>query len=134
MGIQRSYYFLSLPYLFGVPSIFGLSALHWLISQSAFISTTAGYGSDGTSYSDFDAFTAGYFSIGIILTLCTDSFMVVGLIFLGARTYSGDDCSVSNYVFATKDFEFSDWAPPKVFTCSIAVGAACYRREGEDAP
>jgi len=41
-GIQRSSYFISLPFKYGIPMMILITTLHWLISQSVFlVSTTA---------------------------------------------------------------------------------------------
>jgi hypothetical protein len=42
-GIQRSTYFISMPYKYGVPIMFANTVLHILISQSMFIVSTIAY-------------------------------------------------------------------------------------------
>ena len=46
-GIQRSTYFISMPFKFGIPLMGATTTLHWLVSQSTFlVSTTALYPSN----------------------------------------------------------------------------------------
>jgi hypothetical protein len=46
-GIQRSTYFISMPFKYGIPLMTATTTLHWLVSQSTFlVSTTALYPSN----------------------------------------------------------------------------------------
>lgn len=70
VGIQRSSYFLSLPYRFGIPLIICSGLLHCFISQSIFFVRVVSYG-------------IGFSPIGIILAFPFATAMVMALIAIG---------------------------------------------------
>jgi hypothetical protein len=68
-GIQRSNYFLSLPYRYSVALMTCSGLLHWLISQSVFVVQTVAYTPNFDRNQDMDASSIGYSSIGIIFAM-----------------------------------------------------------------
>lgn len=46
-GMQRSSYFLSVPFRYGTPLMISMATLHWLVSQSIFVAKTIGWAADG---------------------------------------------------------------------------------------
>jgi len=66
-GIQRSSYFVSMPWRYGIPLIAGTSILHWLISQSLFVIIAQSYQADGKVLDHGIVYING-FSIQAILT------------------------------------------------------------------
>src|SRR5436190_23263454 len=59
-GIQRSSYFISLPWRYGGPLIIGNTAMHWLMSQSVFLVNTTTYCPTGKVDKNWAWFTVGY--------------------------------------------------------------------------
>ncbi len=47
-GIQRSTYFLSIPWKYGIPLLVTMAFLHWSVSQSIFVTRIVSYFSDDT--------------------------------------------------------------------------------------
>ena len=62
-GIQRSSYFVSMPWKYGIPLISSMSVLHWLISQSVFVYVAEVYKADGTLDTDIPLVTGTGFSL-----------------------------------------------------------------------
>jgi hypothetical protein len=83
-GEQRSTYWLSLPWTYGLPLAFTSSILHWLISQSLFVARTEvldTYGApEEISYMDI-----GYSPIAILTSLLFGTAMVVVMVLNGFR-------------------------------------------------
>lgn len=121
-GMQRSHYFLSLPYWYSVPLMTCSGVLHWLISQSVFVVQTVAYTPDFQRNRSQDASSIGYSSIGIILALAVGSILVLALLVIGfARRYKAkpprDGGAVPPYPM------------PLASTCSAAISANCHRHE-----
>lgn len=70
-SLQRSSYFLSLPWRYALPLMLAFIAIHLLVSQSVFtVQTTAyGLGQDGASIPSTNASRLGYAPLGILLTI-----------------------------------------------------------------
>ncbi|KAK5070697.1 hypothetical protein LTR70_010474 [Exophiala xenobiotica] len=68
-GKQRSTYYLSLPYYYGVPLTLCLGLLHFLISQSIFLARVQWYHADGTINADKYLSDAGFSPLGILVTV-----------------------------------------------------------------
>ena len=123
-GIQRSSYFLSLPYRFAVPLIIVSGTLQWLISQSVFVVQTIGmaYGDSFYRYPVYDASMIGYSNIGTISCMIVGSVMMVALVMLGLcnsyrpRKYGEE-----------RRTDAQSYTMPLVSTCSAAISAACHR-------
>jgi len=58
VGLQRSTYFISLPWKYGLPQMMAVSFLHWTLSQSVFAVPVEMYSSDGSFSGRFT--TMGY--------------------------------------------------------------------------
>lgn len=130
-GIQRSSYFLSLPYAYGIPLIVISGVLHWMISQSIFVIQTIGYSqpaSKNPKKSDFDKAPAldgsvvGFSILGIVLSVSIGTAMVITL--LGLGTFKR---------YKAKKLENGEeaYAMPLVSTCSAAISAACHKNKGD---
>ncbi|KAI5246195.1 hypothetical protein E4T43_02765 [Aureobasidium subglaciale] len=111
-GLQRSTYFLSLPYRFAIPLLLLSGALHWLVSQSLFLASITTELRDGRSMAEDTVSTCGYSPLAMILTLGIGTIMLAGIIF-------GGYWSVSTGI-------------PLVGSCSAAVSAACHLPREED--
>lgn len=127
-GIQRSSYFLSLPYRFAVPLIIVSGALQWLISQSVFVVQTIGmaYGDSFYRYPVYDSSMIGYSNIGTIYCLIIGSVMVVALVMLGlCNSYRPRKYNEERKPHA------QSYTMPLVSTCSAAISAACHRPDDD---
>ncbi|KAI5276990.1 hypothetical protein E4T47_00244 [Aureobasidium subglaciale] len=111
-GLQRSTYFLSLPYRFAISLLLLSGALHWLVSQSLFLASITTELRDGRSMAEDTVSTCGYSPLTMILTLGIGTIMLAGIIF-------GGYWSVSTGI-------------PLVGSCSAAVSAACHLPREED--
>lgn len=115
-AIQRSSYFLSLPWKYAVPQMLVFIVLHWLVSQSVFTVQTSCYGPGvyGQRISSCDASRVGYSVLAILLTTLLG---VLLLFLLGIN-------SLRHYPKAPPDF-------PRMAVNSAAISANC-RRSPED--
>ena len=115
-GYQRSSYFLSLPYRYGIPLTICSGLLHWFISQALFLVRVVMY--DENNMDIADASRAGFSPIGIILAFSLACMLVIALVFTGfLRRYSGGEHAV-----------------PLFSTCSAAISAACHApKDDQDA-
>ena len=122
LGIQRSSYFLSLPYRYGIPAMLANSVLHWMTSQSFFVVQTVAYDLPDFTHRNttFDSSSIGYSSIGSIFCLFIWSIMVFGLLFLATKK------SYKNNTKIEKDDTYARYPMPLVRTCSAAISAACH--------
>jgi len=105
--MQRSSYFLSLPLRFGVPLQATLVALHWLISQSVFLTQADAYATDGSRVAVLDSSKIGYSMSAILATLAVCAGFLVVLAGFSLRRIAFDG--------------------PVVGTCSAAISAVCHR-------
>lgn len=123
-GIQRSSYFLSLPYRFSLPLMFASVVMHWLISQSVFVIQSIGvvYGTSFYRSPIYDSSLVGWSSIGMIYSLIVGFAMVVALVTLGSR---------NKYRPLERDKRLGtaaqSYTMPLVSSCSAAISAACHR-------
>ncbi|KAI1746713.1 hypothetical protein F4782DRAFT_523606 [Xylaria castorea] len=106
VGIQRSSYFISVPFRYGIPLNIFSALLHWLISQSFFISRITAIKPDGVEDYENTFSTLGYSPIAIIAMGITIFANLVLIILLGCRKYDGTMRMVS--------------------TNSMAISAACH--------
>jgi hypothetical protein len=81
-SIQRSFYFLSLPWTYALPLTTAFITLHWLISQSVFtVQTTAyGPGRDGQPVPFSNASRLGYSPLGILFTVLLEVALILALV------------------------------------------------------
>ncbi|KAI3323509.1 hypothetical protein HD806DRAFT_535336 [Xylariaceae sp. AK1471] len=106
VGIQRSSYFISLPWRYGIP-LYGSSALmHWLVSQSLFLARITALNPDGTLDTVNSFSTTGCSPIAVIITMVVGFVLVAAIILIGCRRYDGTMRMVS--------------------TNSLAISAACH--------
>ncbi|THW65872.1 hypothetical protein D6D20_01754 [Aureobasidium pullulans] len=111
-GMQRSTYFLSLPYRFASPLLVLSGALHWLVSQSLFLASITTELRDGRTLAEDTVSTCGYSPIAMVLTLSVGCLMLVGIVGVGFWKVSAD--------------------LPIVGSCSAAISAACHPPPGQD--
>lgn len=124
-GLQRSNFFLSLPYKYSL-TLMGLSSLlHWLISQCVFVVQTVAYQTpDFIRDKAMDASSIGFSSIGIIFAMITGSVLVILITSLGlARKYEAET--------PRKDGPIPPHSMPLVSTCSAAISANCHRHRDD---
>lgn len=111
-GVQRSSYFLSLPFRYGIPLALTVSLLHWLVSQSVFLVTAAAFQSSGARDYAADSYRIGFSSMGIILSLILGVILIAALLGLGCRKIT--------------------FRIPMVGTSSAAISAASHRPIEDD--
>ena len=120
-GIQRSSYYLSLPYRYSGTLMVLSGLLHFFISQSVFVVQTVAY---VPKYEPqrfernpvLDASCIGFSSLGIILALGTGCMFVLYLLFVGAR-----------FGPTVRKVRANEPCPmPLVSTCSAAISANCH--------
>ncbi|THX14844.1 hypothetical protein D6D17_03147 [Aureobasidium pullulans] len=111
-GMQRSTYFLSLPYRFASPLLVLSGALHWLVSQSLFLASITTELRDGRTLAEDTVSTCGYSPIAMVLTLSVGCLMLVGIVGVGFWKVSAD--------------------LPIVGSCSAAISAACHPPPGQE--
>lgn len=89
-GIQRSTFFFSLPYRYGLPCTICSGLLHWLISQSIFLVRTTMYNNDGSRKPAEDSSRVGFSPIGLIMALSLAVTVIIARVALGLlRRYPG---------------------------------------------
>jgi hypothetical protein len=107
-GVQRSAYFLSIPYMYSIPLQLALSLLHWLVSQSFFLARVEVYEalpSDNIPPSTINA--VGYSLYALIFVVALGGLMLFVLIsFVAGRRLRSPI--------------------PLVGGCSLAIAAACH--------
>lgn len=88
-SLQRSSYFLSLPWRYALPLMLAFITLHWLVSQSVFtVQTTAyGPGQDGAPIPSTNASRLGYSPLGILLTTVLGAVLILALVANSCRRY-----------------------------------------------
>lgn len=111
VGAQRSSYFLSLPYKYGIPLLATSSLLQWLISQSVFLIRTMNFDPTQTNTIANESDRVGFSPIGIIASFVLTLLMFVVLMLL-------------SFVMIFPNGESS---MPMTSTCSAAISAACHR-------
>ena len=108
-GLQRSTYWLSLPWTYGFPLAAASSLLHWLISQSLFVARTAILDTHGNT-EPISYMAIGYSPLAILVSIAFGSAMVITMIINGARKLDGGILVGNN---------------------SLAIAAACQRPKGD---
>ncbi|KAF1985605.1 hypothetical protein K402DRAFT_307201, partial [Aulographum hederae CBS 113979] len=117
---QRATYWLQIPPHYAVPMVLFSVSMHWLISQSIFLSKVQfldflgrpserfGAGGYGNMYGEYpgEVLAAGYSSMGIAVSLALGVVAVVVLVGVGARRLEGDMVVVGS--------------------CSAGIAAACH--------
>lgn len=82
IGMQRSSYFLSLPWKYAAPLMGFFILLHWLISQGIFLiqTSTFGPGANGERLPELDTSSRGFSLLGAILGGAVGAILVVALL------------------------------------------------------
>jgi len=106
-GMQRSSYFLLLPYRYGIPLSIAIGLLHWCISQAVFLVETTAFLPNGTRNPSADSSRVGFSSIGIVFGIIVGGVLILGLAGVGW--------------FRKLEFDL-----PIVSTNSAAISAACH--------
>ena len=114
-GDQRSTWFLSLPFRYGVPLIICSGLLHWFISQALFFVPVHLYNDDGTVDPSNRFSRTGFSPNGIILAFTLASTLVAALAVIGFVNRSPG----------------GERAVPLMSTCSAAITAACHAPEDD---
>ncbi|KAJ9224610.1 hypothetical protein DTO021C3_722 [Paecilomyces variotii] len=105
-GQQRSTYYLSLPYRYGIPLLIVSAMLHWLVSESIFYVEILQFNMYGKLMSNDRIVTCGFSPIAIIFAIGLGCLMVFAVLGLGLRWYQSN--------------------MPLVHGCSAAISAACH--------
>jgi hypothetical protein len=106
-GLQRSTYFLQLPYRFGFPLVVLSGTLHWLVSQSIFVVSMDGYDRDGKFSTSLNM--CGYSPIAMLVVVLLAAAMVATVVGFGYIPYKS--------------------GMPLAGSCSLAISAACHPDE-----
>ncbi|KAF1928320.1 uncharacterized protein M421DRAFT_63465 [Didymella exigua CBS 183.55] len=106
-GLQRSTYFLQLPYRFGIPLVVLSGTLHWLVSQSIFVVALDQYDRTGV-YND-SRISCGYSPVAMLVVVVLGIFMVATVVGFGYIPYRS--------------------GMPLAGSCSLAISAACHPDE-----
>lgn len=106
-GMQRSSYWLQLPYKYGVPLLIVSGVLHWLVSQSLFLAHLIRLDDFLPVDPFFDVIsTCGYSLIAMIFVIVLGSIILLLGISAGSNKYKS--------------------GMPLVGSCSAAISAACH--------
>ncbi|KIK55868.1 hypothetical protein GYMLUDRAFT_248278 [Collybiopsis luxurians FD-317 M1] len=112
-GEQQSTYFLQIPYRFALPLMAYFIALHWLVSQSIFpVKINYWYHNEPTSVQFINnaaniSTSCGYSPVAMILATIVGASLVLSALAIGF-------------------FKRIDGDMPIVYSCSIAISAACH--------
>jgi hypothetical protein len=117
-GMQRSTYFLQLPYRFGIPLSVLSVILHWLVSQSVFLVIINEYTSEGRpKNSEYD------FSVDRSGRLGFSPMPMVAVLIVGGVMA----CSVIGFGFIPYKRGM-----PLAGSCSMAISAACHPKKTDE--
>jgi hypothetical protein len=116
VGLQRTSYMLSLPWLYAAPMMLVFTVLHTLVARSVFLVRTAAYGPgpDGARMGHRDASRVGFSSMGILLSTILGFFILLSLLFNSFRRYYG----VPKHL-------------PRMGNKTAFISAACQRPDGD---
>ncbi|KAK1079829.1 hypothetical protein LTR33_006062 [Friedmanniomyces endolithicus] len=130
-GIQRSSYFLALPYRLSLPLMAGMAILHWLISQSLFVISTESFYYAGTGAPvslvqnpEHDTYMVGFSFPGGMLA------MIMGISLLIWTAWLGLSHKVEGINIGHTGNKLH---MPLASSCSAAISAACHAPEIDDA-
>jgi hypothetical protein len=111
-GLQRSTYWLQLPYTYGVPLIVTSAVLHWLISQSIFLARVSVWADGVQVEGSTGMFSAvGYSPAPILCAIMLGVGMLIVFIAMGFRRLPD--------------------TIPTAGSCSVALAAAAHRPEND---
>ena len=111
-GMQRSTYFLQIPYRYSIPLMTMMALLHWLASESIFLARLDVLDYDGSYDSSLSIDGLGYSLIAEVFSLLVGGLLIISLPLLGFRRLTG--------------------GIPIVAGNSMAISAACHRADYED--
>lgn len=109
-GEQKSTYFLSLPFKYGVPLLIGSGLMHWLVSQSVFLANITVIPRDGTVPMQDEITTVAYSPIGMLFMLFLGFILLI-------------------FIFAT-GLRKLPFGMPLIGSNSMAISAACHLPPG----
>ncbi|KAJ5674773.1 uncharacterized protein N7477_004707 [Penicillium maclennaniae] len=109
---QKSTYWLSIPYQYGVPLLLLHMILHWLISQSLYYVLVVPYNVQGEADYGSEVSSLGYSPLPIFLAILVSSLLVFLLILLSCKRLKS--------------------VMPLAGACSAAISAACHPPKGEN--
>lgn len=96
-GAQRSTYFLSLPYRYGLLLVAFSALLHWLISQSLFLVSVQAYGPARQRDPSQDLTSCGFSPVAIVASISVGAVMLSYSVGMGFRKFrSGMPVAGSN--------------------------------------
>jgi hypothetical protein len=121
-GIQRSNYFLSIPYKSFLTLMACSGLLRWLISQSVFVIQTVAYTPEFQRNESMDASSIGSLSIGIVFSMATGIILVSAIIIVGL-------CFKYKPKRSREYGSTPPYPMPLVSTCSAAISANFHRHE-----
>ncbi|KAL3459041.1 hypothetical protein BJX64DRAFT_207999 [Aspergillus heterothallicus] len=105
-GLQRSTYYLSIPWRFGIPMLAISTTLHWLLSQTFFLVLIDQRTPQQEILSDATVGQVGFSLFGLFLTLVIGALAVLGFAVFAVLPLKG--------------------AMPLAGSCSLAISAACH--------
>ena len=111
-GSQRSSYYLSLPYRYGIPLMVASMLLHWLVAGSLFFIQINSFDALGETIDTLQLIGCGYGPIAIVFALILGGVMTCTVVGLGMRRFASQ--------------------MPIAGSCSAAISAACHPTEGEE--
>lgn len=109
---QKSTYWLSIPYQYGVPLLLLHMLLHWLISQSLYYVLVIPYNIQGEADYGSEVSSLGYSPLPIFLAILVSSLLVFLMLLLSCKRLKSN--------------------MPLAGACSAAISAACHPPKGEN--
>ena len=144
-GVQRSTYFLQLPYRYAIPLLMFSCVLHWLASQSIFVVAVEVYNMHGNHNTTGQCYHWGSEPIAYSSTTyvgqprpradagyCGADFITCGYSPLGIFISLIVACVLVLFLVILGLKRLNPM--PVVGSCSIAIAASCHARLDEDAP
>jgi hypothetical protein len=110
-GDQRSKYYLSVPYHYGVPLLVLTGIFHWLISESFFLVSITAYHGTEIQASD-SVFGIGYSALAMALASLTCFLLILLLTYKSLQRYK--------------------LGMPMAGSCSAAISAACHKVDKDE--
>lgn len=110
-GLQRSTYYLSLPYRYSIPLMISNTILHWLVSQSFFFVEVVLYDMAGNLTTE-RLIACGYSPIALAFAIILGFVMLCTILGLGLKRFETN--------------------MPLAVSCSAAISAACHPPPGDD--
>ncbi|KAF2674899.1 hypothetical protein BT63DRAFT_449888 [Microthyrium microscopicum] len=114
VGLQRSSYYISMPWRYGVPLMAATSFIQWSLSQSMFVvlQDTEGPTQEFDGASELGAMSVGFSVWPTIVSILLGLILMIVLILYGRKPYPGHI--------------------PIGATCSAVISAACHPKSGDE--